>query len=157
SNAVQQALERHEPLAKELHERAVSHYGRLQAFLDKTGTIPTQTTMSWRAPFGRRAGQPAMSAKELLDCLQTYAKARYQSLVLHHVTGLYVSLRGYLSEQLREIGFCRTRLLELAQLVVPTVEEGDGAEDPRTRCLLPDGLTSLDSAVQQIQEKITDE
>ena len=49
--------------------------------------------------------------------MKSYGKCCYQSLVLQHITRLYVSLRGLLSDQVREVGFCRQRLRELAFLV----------------------------------------
>ena len=48
---------------------------------------------------------------------------RYQSLVLQQVTRGLVSLRGLLSDELREVNFCRARLTELAQAFEETGDD----------------------------------
>src|SRR5207248_184084 len=98
---------------------------------------------------------------ELLELLRSYPKCRYQSLVLHHITRLYVSMRGLLSDQIREVGFCRQRLGELAKLVEDKQAPAGTEEDrpvrrnsAREKFLLPAGCTELDDALRQMEEKI---
>src|SRR5438105_1487307 len=52
----------------------------------------------------------AQATAELLELIRQYPKARYHALVLQSINKLYVGLRGQLSDQLREVGFCRQRL-----------------------------------------------
>ena len=71
--------------------------------------------------FSRKSGAPAATnAAELLELLRVYAKAQYQALLLTCINRLYISVRGHLSDQLREVGFCRQRLDELAGLLRET-------------------------------------
>ena len=100
---IEQVLQHHEPLLLELSAKADRAYERLQALRPALSEILG----------GGRKNAPVVS--ELLELLRNYPKWRYQMLVLKRVHMVYTSLRGYLSDQMREIGFCRTRLTELIQ------------------------------------------
>ena len=88
--------------------------------------------------------------------MRTYAKSRYHSLVLAHLNDLYVGLRGHLSDQIREVGFCRQRLGELLGLVEPTALKGK-KETPLAgiRTMLPPGCLGESDALDQISQGIT--
>jgi len=150
---VEKALEHQEVLGKELQARASALYQRIHALLGISGQASGNT--SGKTPFGRRtAAEKTALINELLGLVRSYPKCRYQSLVLHHLTGLYVSLRGLLSEQMREIGFCRQRLAELADLFTL----GSGTTDlvpAAGRCLFPGGCDSLRVAVGQLVSGVT--
>ena len=62
---------------------------------------------------------PDLNAADICELVRTYAKTRYHSLVLTHLNRMYVGLRGHLSDQIREVGFCRDRLSELLRLLQP--------------------------------------
>jgi hypothetical protein len=161
---VEQALQNHEQLTKELHDRAVAIYQRIQKILDSPEP-PASTTPSWR-PFTRKV-PPASSllATELLDLLKSYPKCRYQSLILRRVSGFYVGLRGQLSDQLREVDFCRARLGELLEVLSGKRAAGAAVPPPPTtgrspvagRYLLPAGCRNLEDAVRQIETGVTAE
>jgi serine/threonine protein kinase len=143
---IQRALESQEPLCRELEERTATVYQRLHILLEGGTPVTPQTTPRW---FGRRAAPTEQPGAELVHLLGTFAKCRYQSLVLQYVNGLYVRLRGFLSDQMREIGFCRTRLLELGDLVrgrLAAIDVGAVAEE----VLLPPGCASVDAVAKQI-------
>jgi hypothetical protein len=112
---VEQALQAHEPMAQELQQRAAKVYQRILKLLENpSGTTPTASL--WRQTFSRRnANGSSPVIAELLELLRTFPKYRYHSMIMHHVTALYVSLRGLLSDQLREIDYCRVRLGELVE------------------------------------------
>jgi serine/threonine protein kinase len=159
STNVEQTLQAHESLAKELHERSALLYQKIQGLLEAPVVAPTPTASIWR-----RKQQPAANAAaELLELLRSYPKCRYQSLVLQHVTSLYVSLRGLLSDEIREVGFCRQRLTELADLVEnkqpsPAVGGAGAAQkdDPAADlCLLPQGCASFDDVVRLLDARIS--
>jgi hypothetical protein len=148
------SLRTHEDLARELQQRAVASYKRIQELIDKPE--PGAQGGVWKTPATRR-GAAAVVA-ELLELLRLYPKYRFQSLVLQRVTGLYVSLRGQLSDQLREVDFCRARLGELRGMFEGSAEANRRAGAPSAgRCLLPPGCKSLDEAVAKIDEAVTAE
>jgi hypothetical protein len=131
-------LQHHEPLARELATRAADAQGRIRGLL---------TGLAESAPGNKRT--PTLLAN-LLELLRFYPKWRYQGLTLQGVIATYVSLRGQLTDQLREINFCRARLGELLNTFKDsTALAGGEGEVTRGRSLLPSGCRSLDDAVQQ--------
>ncbi len=159
TSLVEQALSSQETLAKELHQRAGALFQRIHAYLESPLPPPSQSPSLWRAAFTRKSAQtnPNFGA-ELLELLRSYPKVRYQSLILQQITALYVSLRGLLSDQLREIGFCRHRLTELVHLIEPPLAAEANLTPPAAdKCLLPQGCPSLEAAVTQIDDGVTAE
>jgi serine/threonine protein kinase len=149
--AVEKALDHQEHLGKELHVRSVALYQRIQALLGTAGQV---TSTSRKTPVSKKAhAQTNALVSELLSLVRSYPKCRYQSLVLQNLAGLYVSLRGLLSEQMREIGFCRQRLSELADLFTP----GSTADlvPAAGRCLFASDCDSLRAAVTQLVNGIS--
>jgi hypothetical protein len=149
--AVEKALQHQEQLGKELQARAVALYQRMHELVEGAG----EGNPLWKTPGTRRsASERAALVNNLLDLVRSYPKCRYQSLIMQHLTDLYVSLRGLLSEQMREIGFCRQRLVELANLF-----NDDGTTTDLLpaagRCLFPGGCGSLKAAVSQLENGIT--
>lgn len=158
----EEALQHHEQLAKELQQRTAVAYQRLQAELDKP-VAPTHSTPMWRTPFKRRGASTTSQETGIVDLVKSYAKHRYQSLILQQVTALYVCLRGQFSDQLREVEFCRARLGELAEkFAEPREVPAKGARRSATdsgashagQNLFPNGCRSLVAAVQQLEESI---
>jgi hypothetical protein len=158
SAATERALEAQETLARELNERAVLLYQRVQKILEAPAPPSTQTSPNGRKLTLTRA-TPAkaagVSAGDVLELIRQYPKARYHALVLHYINRLYVGLRGQLSDQLREVGFCRQRLGELANLLQPASASPEPAVLGRT--LLPAGCPTLDDAVEQLEKELTRE
>jgi eukaryotic-like serine/threonine-protein kinase len=157
SAATERALQSQETLANELHERAVQLALRAQKILEAPApTNPNTNTSAWKLSFGRRtpSGTRGDSAAELLELIRQYPKVRYHALVLQYINRLYVGLRGQLSDQLREVGFCRQRLGELANLLLPPAT---AAAEPASsaRVLLPVGCDTLDDALAQLEKDIT--
>ncbi len=140
---LEQVLQHHEPLAKDLATRAGEAQSRIKALL---------TTLAECPPGNRRI---ATLVQNLLELLRFYPRWRYQSLTLQRVLSTYVSLRGHLSDQLREINFCRARLGDLLntfkeQLSAPRAE----GEVGRGRSLLPAGCATLDEAIGQFHQSL---
>jgi hypothetical protein len=100
---IERVLAEHEPRFKSLAALSADAFGRLQ-----------QAVIAVRRMALGKARQ-APTAAELLELLGHYARTRYQSLLEQQLVAAYVSLRGQLSDQLREINFCRVRLTELLQ------------------------------------------
>jgi eukaryotic-like serine/threonine-protein kinase len=151
---VEQALQAHEELANELQQRATAIYQRIH-LLTENPAQSTQVT-TWKPPFARRAGGAAQVVPDLLELLRTYPKCRYQALIMHRITLLYVSLRGLLSDQLREIDFCRARLTDLAGLFgEPDIGNGPRLEPPAAgRFLSANGCKSAEDAIEQLQNSV---
>ncbi len=151
--AVEKVLEHHEPLCRELTVRAAETWKKLLAARDALEKSP---------PAARR---PALVA-ELLESLRLYPKWRYQSLVLQQVARAYVSLRGSLSDQLRDVNFCRNRLGELARSFEqkpgePQEEESGPCSAQLSilspsagRALFPEGSWNLDGSVERLLETV---
>ena len=151
---VEQALQAQETLAKELAEKASQLYQRIQHLIDKPlqGSPPTST--KW---IGRRTATTAnkFSAADLLELVRTYAKSRYHSLTLTHLNNLYVGLRGHLSDQIREVGFCRQRLGELLGLLQPAAAIEKDTALLGIRTLLPPGCLDLNDALERIVQGVS--
>ena len=80
-------------------------------------------------------GSPT-SAREAFELLENYPKWRFQSLLLQHLAASFVGVRGHLSDQLREVNFCRVRLGELARLFEEPAEKPaptPSSHSPRAR------------------------
>ena len=155
---VEQALRTQEPLAKELLDRSVLINQRLQVLLETPPVLEeTRTTSLWK--FGRRGPSDKLDpAEEILELLKAFAKCRYQSLVLTQVNRLYVGLRGFLSDQIREVDFCRQRLGELAGLVAASGKDGaqaaPGFSSAHEQFLLPEGCATLEMAIAILDKKV---
>jgi eukaryotic-like serine/threonine-protein kinase len=98
---IERVLAEHEPKLKEATALAVETHKRIllvAAALQKSAAAKAR---------------PPATAAEVGELLRQYARSRYDGLVLQQVIAVYVSLRGQLTDQLREINFCRVRLGEL--------------------------------------------
>jgi serine/threonine protein kinase len=98
----------------------------------------------------------------LLEHLPRYPTLRFQQLLFQRLIGIYLSLRGRLSDQIKEVGFCRQRLRDLRGQLQQTWEEAQAAVNSsagrsrRTRCLLSGGV-SLAEAVEQTVRAVSAE
>jgi hypothetical protein len=142
---IEKILDHYEPLTKELNTRAAEAFGRLQALI-----IPPKPGGSVR----RTILPPA----DVLELLRSYAKWRYQGMVMQQVSGAFVSMRGHLSDELREVNFCRVRLTELQRLLEQSPANfAPSRNSPLTttgRSLFPAGCSDLTEAVDQLLEQI---
>ncbi|MBI3410471.1 MAG: protein kinase [Planctomycetes bacterium] len=155
---VGQALEAQEQLAKELQERALQLHQRIVALVEQPIAQDPKYTPRWS--FMRKTppnSSPGSAANEMLDLLKAYPKCRYQSLILAHINHLYVALRGHLSDQVREVGFCRARLVELAGLFKEPAQPKKAKKAPKTpheQALLPPGCEDLREASAQLEQGV---
>jgi hypothetical protein len=156
SETIEQILQHHEQLLKELADRAAAAYQGIHALVQqvRAGKGPRQ-------PAGRRAGP---TTHPLVGLLRSFSKSRYQSLILQRVTSVFVSLRGQLSDQMREVGFCRDRLKDLCRALdstppglAPATTAGGGAEEKQglTRYLFPAKCKNLEEAVAHLQSGVS--
>jgi hypothetical protein len=130
--AIEQILQHHEPLTRDLAAKAAGAHARLAALAA-----------------GPRPGVRKGTAAEVAELLQGYPKWRYQGLVMSEVFRAFVSLRGHLSDELREVNFCRVRLTELLRLVEAAEPPPEAAPPAMAgRRLLPPGCKEFDDAVE---------
>jgi hypothetical protein len=168
STVAEQSLRSQEVLGKELGDRAAVLYSRIHTLIESPNQPITQSNTIWKLGFSRKTptSNPRLGI-DLLELIRLYAKTRFQSLVLAQVNKQYVGLRGHFSDQIREVGFCRTRLGELLGLlgdkpaVAPSSPGLTAAGLPAAasfeRLLLPTGCVKLDDAVQRLDGNITPE
>ena len=156
SACVQKALESQESLLRELQERTASVHQRLHALLESPAPpSPAASTPRWRAPFTRRlTPAPTSTGADFLDSLGNYAKCRYQSLILLTINSLYVRLRGNLSDQMREVGFCRHRLTELADLIKER-SAADLSSRMDDHVLVPQGCATLGDLARRLEAELS--
>jgi hypothetical protein len=161
--ALQQMLEHQEPLINDLAARVKDIYGRLPQLIVRLGKPSSPK------------GPPPPSPADVLELLRTCMKSRYHALVLRQVTRGLLSLRGLLSDELREVNFCRTRLGELQRSLSeeeretrkrPNAEKvslssssslhlgASSAEVPGRR-LFPHGCAALEEAVEVLTKEVT--
>ena len=143
---VEQVLQQQEPLCRELTANADETFLRLQTLL------ATQQ----RRPRALPTSSVTLPAREVVDLLRSYAKNRFQSQVLLQVSAGFLSLRGSLSDQLREINFCRVRLTEL-------LRQFESCGSPRdsfsgiSKPLFPSGCASQSDATGAFLARVTPE
>jgi hypothetical protein len=142
--AIQQALEHHEPLSKELAARAAEAYTQLHTLLGQIQATP-----------GKRS---AHLIPDLIEVLRLYPKWRYQSLVLRRLIAIYASLKGQLTDETREVGFCRYRLNDMQQTFDNTIGTGkiSNIYAPGQH-LLPANSRTLEDACAQLLQGVTPE
>jgi hypothetical protein len=127
---IEQILQRHEPLCKDLVTNAREAHERLRAFAYAPANPPRPDDGSGLV----RRRPPMPPAADVVDLLRTYAKWRFQGLVLTQVTSAFVTLRGHLADEMREINSCRIRLGELLSMFGdPTEGSAHGTLRPTSR------------------------
>jgi serine/threonine protein kinase len=152
---IEEALHAQETLARELTEKANSYYERIHRMLEASGSASGGGSL-WG--FSRKTPSNIPNfGSELFELMRTYPKLRYQSLVLANVNRLYVGLRGHLSDQIREVGFCRQRLSELNALLKKEDSGSAATASQFEQHILPDKCKTLDDAVKQCEASILEE
>jgi hypothetical protein len=148
---IERALVQHEQISKELMARAAEARSRIHSLLRAMPTLPS-------------ARARAAASADLLSLLRDYPKWRNQHLLLQTVSRALLGVRGNMSDQLREINFCRVRLGELAQSFAAddwSIHARLMEEPPpfqpleQVHPLLPAGCTTLEQAVEHFVRDVT--
>jgi hypothetical protein len=139
---IEDTLETYEPLLQEREENAVEARQRIQQMIASLEANPG----------GGRRNAPFVA--ELVDSLRLYPRCRYQSLLLRRVINVYVTLRGKLSDQVRELTLIRQRLGDLAKAFEFGGDGGASTEAAQATNLLPAGCESMDDAVNWLLRDI---
>jgi serine/threonine protein kinase len=132
---IEQALHHHEPLLKELTAKASEALARVKALTVKTG----------RPNRGKREAATTADVGELL---RGYARCRWQGMVLNQMMSAFVTLRGHLADEMREINACRVRLAELQRLLTEQADPDPARTRDGGRCIFPAGCQGLEDAVK---------
>ena len=141
--AIEKVLQHYEPLLRDLKEKAVDGFERLRALA---------------------AGETArrMTAQELMELVRSDPKWRYQSLVLQQTVSAFVCLRGHLSDELREVNFCRVRLAELLHMLerdprAPGEGTSAAPADGASEQMFPAGCPTLSAAAETFLNSLSSE
>ncbi len=159
---IEDILQHHEPLCLELTEKATEAYATLRAVAGLFAPQPPSGTER-RAASTPPTKKPSITPQETFELIKFYSKWRYQSLLLQNLASSFVGVRGHLSDQLREVNFCRVRLTELARLFeesaakVSPAKPGKsaGRDEGLGRKFFVSGCKDLGEAVRLCMEKIT--
>ena len=73
------------------------------------------------------SGRKLPTWAETQELLRDYPKTLYQSLLLRHAGNIFLTLRGHLADEMREINFCRVRLGELLRMLEEPAETSEAA------------------------------
>lgn len=142
---LERVLQQQEPLHKEFTNRAAEARTRIMSLLENLDTV---------TPGHKRT--PGLLAN-IIELTRVYPRWRYQGLVLQTLSSTYVSLRGFLSDQLREINYCRDRLAELRRILEAGQSDAVSTSDSiLSRNLFPEGCRSLAEAADLLKERFTE-
>jgi serine/threonine protein kinase len=137
--------ERNKPLSEEWTEKTAQGYERQELL---TRNLPEIIQ-------GGKRTVPLLN--EIVELARQFPKLRFQSLILRHVNSTFNDLRNYLSDKLREIGFCRTRLGELLKAFEDQPgDEGSGKEASSGIYLFPSGCRNLAETIERLFPNITE-
>jgi serine/threonine protein kinase len=89
------------------------------------------------------------------EVVATAATLRYQQILHHGLTTVYLSLRGRLSDQMKDLRFCRTRLLDIKKLFEEESHSGDDPLPPHADLLLPVGVQNLRDWAASLSQMLT--
>ncbi|MGH7171249.1 MAG: tubulin-like doman-containing protein, partial [Gemmataceae bacterium] len=152
--SIEQALQHHEPLARELSNRAAESYGRLHLLISSVAR-PAASGVFRKASASSRKMPTFAEARELL---RGYPKTLYQSLLLRQGGNVFLTLRGHLADEMREINFCRVRLGELLRMLeAPDAVADSSANSATVRHLFPAGCKDLKEALAHVENQLTTE
>jgi hypothetical protein len=155
--SIEQVLHHHEPLARELSNRAAELYDRLLALASQAAAQTGRRSGIFRK--ASSAGRKAVALAELPELLQNYPKTMYQSLLLRQAGDVFLTLRGHLADEMREINFCRVRLGELLRMLEEP-DESAGAKQAAAadvKHYYPAGCKDFKETVSHFESQLTEE
>jgi hypothetical protein len=141
---LEQVLQHHEPLAQDLARKASEAFEQLRNVLS----------------LGRTSKVLPRGPEQVIELCRNYPRWRFQSLLLQYLASSFVGMRGHLSDELREVNFCRVRLNELLRLFEEAPEETLSPKQARDqgsigRMLFVDDCRSLPEAVTHFMDGLT--
>ncbi len=157
--SLEQVLQHHEPLARELSTRAAEMHQRLMALASPSAQTPSSAPR--RSGLFRKVtsgSRKNAALTELHELLHSYAKTLYQSLLLSHAGELFLTLRGHLADEMREINFCRVRLGELLRMLEepPEAPDANQVKSAVLKHFYPAGCKDFTELVAHFEGRLTD-
>jgi hypothetical protein len=158
--SIEQVLQHHEPLARELANRAADLHDRLRVLATSppqpSGQTPVRTSVFRKSSPGGR--KPPVTA-DLQEMLQSYPKTLFQGLMLRQAGDIFLTLRGHLADEMREVNFCRVRLGELLRMLEEPAQTEDTirAKSAIVKHLFPGGCKDLKETVAYFEAQLTDQ
>jgi serine/threonine protein kinase len=159
--SIEQTLQNHEPLARELSNRAAELYDRLHQLLDSSASLAGASTrrsgvvsvVFRKSSSGSRKHSAHAEVQELL---RDYSKTLYQGLLLRQAGNIFLTLRGHLADEMREINFCRLRLGELLHALEAPVEAAP-APSAAVKYFYPGGCKDLKETLQYLESQLKED
>jgi eukaryotic-like serine/threonine-protein kinase len=127
-------LEQYEPMALNLGAQAIEACSIVHSYLSA------------------ERGQARPATADVAEAMRTYPMSRYQSLVLRQVCRMYNTFRTQLSDQIRDLHFCRQRLEEITGRFRRELSEPLPQSE---RILLPRGAASADAVAAGLQSSVS--
>ncbi len=128
-NIVEQVIQHFEPKLRERSDQADQALPLVQHLIESDTR--------------RKAGA------EIAEGLRQFAISRYHLLLGRAVVGIYGALRDQLSDALKQLAMCRTRLLEASERMNPSAPLSASSGS-----LLPEGCKTLEDAVSMYRDAI---
>ncbi|HEY7328100.1 MAG TPA: tubulin-like doman-containing protein [Gemmataceae bacterium] len=158
--SIEQTLQNHEPLARELTVRAAELYDRLLKLLSApvspSGSMPRRSGVSSVFRKVTPAGRKLPPLAEIQELLRDYSKTLYQSLLLRQAGNVFLTLRGHLADEMREINFCRNRLGELLNELEGSADSMQ-SKSSAVKHLYPIGCKNLNEAVEHYEGHVKED
>ena len=97
-----------------------------------------------------------LTLAETQELLRDYPKTLYQSLLLRQAGNVFLTLRGHLADEMREINFCRVRLGELLRMLEEPADAAEAvrAARPPSSICIPAGCKDLKEAVDHFENQL---
>ncbi len=134
------AVEALEPRVAEADREVLEHFSRLMHLIGFLGSPST---------LGAIPGRKASLAADLLDALQAYPSARLRHTELSVALSLYRGLLGAIPEFVRDVSYCRARLLKM-QDAFGAAESGRVDAAGIGTLVLPPGCKTLEDAANRL-------
>jgi hypothetical protein len=104
---------------------------------------------------GSRARRiPSFSTADLIGKAATL---RYEQILHQALISIFVSVRGKLSDQVKDLRFCRTRLSDMQKLFDDQLKSQAQTQPATQEILLPPGCNTLNDAAQRTLKGVTSE
>src|SRR6185437_2199747 len=93
---------------------------------------------------------------EAQQLLRGYPKTLYQSLLLRQAGNIFLTLRGHLADEMREINFCRVRLGELQRMLEEPTDAGtaEQAESALVKHVYPAGCRDVKETLTHFEDQL---
>ena len=146
--SIERTLQHHEPLVRELSARAVDLHSRMQLLRNDPSNRPAAS-----GRFRKASAIKTPTFAEARTLFADYPKTLYQSLLLRQAGNVFLTLRGQLADEMREINFCRVRLVELARLLDEPADAVPAASSTGKH-LYPSGCADLTNTVDRLENQL---